>query len=528
MGLLVGFLLSSGDVTDGLEGADTRIKREELVMAKRGKQNLGGRFVFRPNDIFLFAIGSCCVAGLSVSAAFAPWLCSWLILTLAFLVAWIVSLRLSRDPLGPLFLISGYCFLGIGVRGIAVYEGWAVNRFNAPIGDDGLVVEVFLAGALALISCTLGYAGSAGGTLSRKWQDWNWPTASWNPRIVNAYGVLSLGLGLASLYLLRSQFGDVVGFGTSPSIIASRVSKGGISSTEMLAFFPLFSVLLMWGRKELGSPGRLILLGNIGLVGAWFIIAGRKSLLFETIFGLFLLRHYLRKRLGGRVLVVLLVPMLILISVAFYWKAYGFRVHSIEEQYSSQSTANAVLDPLIERSYDFDSAIMILQKTRSINDYRLGSTFEDLLWFYVPRQLWPEKPVSFGFSFASEFLPGANLTESYTPSMVGELYLDFGFLGIIFGFYFLGVLIRALHEALPGKSALSTVVYILVIFRLVNMIEGPITTHLELLLGELLPVILFALVHKMLDLSRGRIGQPSSTQGGLASFSAKTQAIRPF
>ena len=159
-------------------------------------------------------------------------------------------------------------------------------------------------------------------------------------------------------------------------------------------------------------------------------IAGRKSLLFEAILAFFVVWHYTHKTIHGRTLALLVIPALFIISLSFYFKDYGFKTQSIEAQYSGQPAWEAVVDPLINRSYQFDALTMIVDKTRSAGDYRLGSTFEDVLWFYVPRQLWPTKPISFGYSFGPEFFPGSSITASYTPSMVGELYLDFGLIGV--------------------------------------------------------------------------------------------------
>ena len=433
------------------------------------------------------------VAGLAgVTAEVVPWACAWIMLLGAFVVACLVSWYTSRDPFAPLLPVAGYLFLGIGVRGLALREGWVPNPYSVPVGDQGVVVGVFLLTTVAMISTTLGYRSATGLRLGQRWKRRKWSSSGGQPYGVRVWCVLSAAVGVASLLIMRNRFGGVPGFGAAPSVVVSQIYKGGLFWVEMLAFFPLSAVFLAWGHDRLGVVGRTFLCVNFMLVLAWFVVAGRKSLLFELMFGLLVLRHYLRRRIRGRVLIVALVPALLVVSFAFYFKDYGLRVDSITAQYSHQSVPEAVAAPLIDRSYDFDAATMIVSRTRSVEDYRLGSTFDDLLWFYVPRQWWPDKPLSFGYTFAGEFFPGANLTSSYTPSMVGELYLDFGVIGVILGFYMFGLVLRATYEALVGKGThLGIAVYIIVLFRLTNMIEGPITTHIEFLLAELLPVAVF-------------------------------------
>jgi hypothetical protein len=436
---------------------------------------------------------------LAITAATEPWLCAWLLLLLAFVFAWRVSWQTSRDPFSPLLPVTGYLFLGMGVRGLALREGWMPNKYNVPVGDEWLTVSVWLLATAATLACVFGYRSATGVKLGQRWGQAPSMETRWPRGLVVGFACAATLIGVASLILLRNRFGSAVGFGQTPAAVASQTSEGGLFALDMLVYFPLIGVLLTWRRPALGPLGRLACLANLAIVVAWFLLAGRKSLLFELILGLVLVRHYLHRRISGRTLLALLIPALILISLAFYFKDYGFKAQAIKDQYSQQPAWEAVVDPLLSRSYQFDAASMILAKTKSVDDYRLGSTFDDLLWFYVPRQWWPSKPVSFGFTFAQQFFPGANLTDAYTPSMVGELYLDFGVLGVVFGFYLFGIALRACYEAFARrKTQLATAIYVVVLFRLTNMVEGPISTHIEFLMAEVLPLVVFVMVSRLL------------------------------
>jgi Putative O-antigen polymerase len=450
------------------------------------------------------ALATLAVAGpglavMAVTAAAAPWLCAWLLLLLAFVFAWRVSWRTSRDPFAPLLPVTGYLFLGMGIRGLALREGWLPNKYNVPLGDQWLTVSVWLLATAATLACVFGYRSGTGVRLGRRWGRARWTGTRWPQEVVAGFAWAAALIGVASLILLRHRFAGVAGFGQTPAAVVSQTSEGGLFAIDMLAYFPLIGVLLTWRRAGLGPLGRLACLVNLAIVVGWFLLAGRKSLLFELILGLVLVRHYLHRRVSGRALVALVVPALILVSATFYFKDYGFNGQAIKDQYSQQPAWEAIVDPLLDRSYQFDAATMIVAKTTSVDDYRLGSTFEDLLWFYVPRQWWPGKPVSFGYSFAQEFFPGANLTDAYTPSMVGELYLNFGVIGVVFGFYLFGLVLRACYEAFARRGTqLATAVYVVVLFRLTNMVEGPISTHIEFLMAEVLPLVVFVAVSRLL------------------------------
>jgi putative O-antigen polymerase len=457
----------------------------------------------RTQQALMVAIGVATIM-LATAAATYPWLCAWLLLCGAFAAAWAVSWHTSRDPFAPLLPVTGYIFLGIGIRGIAVREGWLPDTYNLPLGSQWLTVFVWLLGALAIVSCCLGYRSQTGVRIGRRPSAGRLVRQNIPKEVLLGFSWACALIGAASLVLLRNHFAGVSGFGQTPAAVASRTSEGGLFGIDMLAYFPLVGALLTWRARGVGPSGRIALLANLALVAAWFFIAGRKSLLFELILAIAILQHYLRKRIRGRTLVFLVIPALCIISLTFYFKDYGFKAQSIEAQYSDRPAWEAVVDPLIDRSYQFDAVTMIVDKTRSVDDYRLGSTFEDLLWFYVPRQWWPNKPVSFGYSFGPEFFPGSSLTASYAPSMVGELYLDFGLIGVAGGFYLFGIILRACYESFAGdRSQLSVVTYAIILFRLTNMVEGPISTHFEFLLAELAPIACLAATNRVLTRAVG-------------------------
>ena len=88
--------------------------------------------------------------------------------------------------------------------------------------------------------------------------------------------------------------------------------------------------------------------------------------------------------------------------------------------------------------------------------------------------------------------------------MVGELYLDFGLIGVAGGFYLFGIILRACYESFAGdRSQLSVVTYAIILFRLTNMVEGPISTHVEFLLAELAPIACVAVTNSVLTRAVG-------------------------
>ena len=81
----------------------------------------------------------------------------------------------------------------------------------------------------------------------------------------------------------------------------------------------------------------------------------------------------------------------------------------------------------------------------------------------VPRVLWPNKPVTPGFDLASEVgLKGVSLSSS----ILGEWYISFGWIAVIFGGLLHGALAKTIN-ALPRSGAGNPIVYALAVMVLV-------------------------------------------------------------
>ena len=81
------------------------------------------------------------------------------------------------------------------------------------------------------------------------------------------------------------------------------------------------------------------------------------------------------------------------------------------------------------------------------NGFYGGKVSEPLLIALIPRFLWPDKPkIALGQWFAlaiggDDKKFGGKSTNSINMTMAGELYLDFGWIGLIIGSFFIGALI---------------------------------------------------------------------------------------
>jgi hypothetical protein len=151
----------------------------------------------------------------------------------------------------------------------------------------------------------------------------------------------------------------------------------------------------------------------------------------------------------------------------------------------------ALLQTMIGRFYGADSFTLILGSVRDGQPLLMGKSFLDLFTWYIPRWLWPGKPVSFAIKFGQEYMsgmPGSGDTY-FSASLPGELYLDFGLAGLFFGGLVVGAFLRYLYRTLidqehPGIE--RVVLYAMIVPFAAELSEGPISGEVEFILARVI------------------------------------------
>lgn len=73
--------------------------------------------------------------------------------------------------------------------------------------------------------------------------------------------------------------------------------------------------------------------------------------------------------------------------------------------------------------------------------YLLGENLMAILLFFVPRSFWPEKPVVGGLVVGEDlYLNSLAGTDNLSFFLGGDLYMDFGYIGVVLGFVVVGLL----------------------------------------------------------------------------------------
>ncbi|WP_412063077.1 O-antigen polymerase [Rubrivirga sp. IMCC45206] len=123
--------------------------------------------------------------------------------------------------------------------------------------------------------------------------------------------------------------------------------------------------------------------------------------------------------------------------------------------------------------------------------YQYGQTYFTWVTTPIPRSMWPEKPTLGSGPIIGPRIFGTS-GSGVPPGLVGELYLNFGYIGIVFGAFVMGALLRFVHEQfrpyLPTPA--GAVLYACVAIPLGwNAVTGDFSRMVVAALTDIVPVL---------------------------------------
>ena len=249
-----------------------------------------------------------------------------------------------------------------------------------------------------------------------------------------------------------------------------------LSVFAQLSFFVLLSINFSKARKYNSlNPFGPFTLGIIGLEILAGIVDGSRTLMIIPLFYTLVVYHYTYRQLGAKVLfTALLVVMMVLAPMATFFRgAYyetlgskgagvGYAIATLKEIRTDGLTddaGNQIFNIAKRMSSLLEGAMVVYKKVPRQIDYAEGSSFlPGAIENFVPRLLWPDKPIVIpGREFAELFWK-KNIGEKYATNVgigwVGESYYNFGWFGLGIPFL-LGVLLRFFMVRLKAYAALE-------------------------------------------------------------------------
>lgn len=199
----------------------------------------------------------------------------------------------------------------------------------------------------------------------------------------------------------------------------------------------------------------------VGL-GVSFFSGSRSALMLNALLPCGFYYFFMRSALLGRA--VLSVKNIFAFSVVISLAVAGSSLYR-DAARGSQGDVNMFVSPDM---VSFDASVVAFQA-----DVKSAPTYFSALTFFIPRESWPEKPVSGNYYFTQKVFPerfshgGAEIT----ASIVGESYINFGSFGVLSAAFFLFSIIVA-SEWLMRRGGWCFPLALIFVFRGVNLLRG--------------------------------------------------------
>lgn len=400
--------------------------------------------------------------------------------------------RLDAFDVLPMFGL--YYGLSLLLRGVGLLT-FVDSPYLRELGNArtehwrALVGWAFFYSAIGMHAAVAGYRSA----LARRWAETlvrGVPalTARWRGERI---GPVVAALLLAGLAAATLRVGGPSGF-LSAAANPMRTNTDGaigywwlIAATEfaIVGFHVHMLALLMRGDRTFLM--QYFVLG-LGLGIPLYLASSSKFVLLRIFLLPWMYRHFIVARLPMWRIVVGFAAF-----AALFPFFYAYRALGLQNLDSVSTYIDRVDHPLLlmfNRSYGTDSLMLILHRTGVTLPFQWGASLTDLFTFWVPRLLWPAKPLSFGLLFPATYMPDmhwGNLTYA-SCSLPGELYLNFHVIGIVAGCAGLGAVMRATFTA-AGRGPGALLVYGYAFLTAMHLVEGCIASQLETMITHLVP-----------------------------------------
>lgn len=126
-----------------------------------------------------------------------------------------------------------------------------------------------------------------------------------------------------------------------------------------------------------------------------------------------------------------------------------------------------------------DKVGKVIEATKEQDLYQYGKSFTSIFFLPVPRVIWPEKPPIRIGPFVGQHIYGFTKSSGVPPSIVGELYMNFHWYGVIVGMFLLGMYSRHRYRHMTywnkferGSTILYAIFVVCMILALVTDFNG--------------------------------------------------------
>ncbi|PJA20314.1 hypothetical protein COX60_02200 [Candidatus Berkelbacteria bacterium CG_4_10_14_0_2_um_filter_35_9_33_12] len=353
----------------------------------------------------------------------------------------------------------------------------------------------------------------------------------WEPNRAIFISIFLYLIGFALRINYFSSISNIGGlFNNSAKVVYTSGDTQLIGFLLNLPFIALLMYTISYFKLEKNNRYKLLVgLGLALLIILEIVMAfptSRRWYIFQTLVYVFVPIYYLYKKFSSQSIIIGMT--LFSLFIILFFPLMNIHRQSVIEQYQKNSnlglfdaktlslTKQEITKLIKEKSYlnfiyeeqmrryDQSSVLgAIISDTPEQMPFQNGKTiFPGLIGALIPRFIWADKPTMFDqnmFGWRYGFIAPNDDNTTVLFSYIGELYLNFAWLGVIIGMFIYGIFFRYVYELCIGgensfvQSSLGIFIYTLFWTQIVH-IEGlfiPALGGTIQTLILLLPILLF-------------------------------------
>jgi hypothetical protein len=240
----------------------------------------------------------------------------------------------------------------------------------------------------------------------------------------------------------------------------------------------------------------LLWIGGASFVASFAIYSSSRTNLLGLVIVNLVLFHHLFRKLKLRNLVLVFAAIILLSSAIVGIRNTRSDVYS--RLLENLRITNTIQNIVASRDLaDITTVAHIVRYVEETGDLRLGETFVNLVTRFVPRSLWPNKPLNVGVEVSDLFYDealGRRNDTGVPPSIIAEMFWNFHIVGVIFGMLLFGAIIRTNYEYLrkspvnPWTVLITANIYLYVL----DQSRADISLSIGRLIIVLAPIIVAA------------------------------------
>ena len=377
------------------------------------------------------------------------------LLAVLFCVGSIPLIRLflntKRDLFEPVYWASAYFILIFGIRSIYAM------LFGTPfLGNPPFSLETVNAWIIALIYAIasfliflIGYYSKFGAALAK-----TLPLLPrhWSLTKIMLFVPLATGIGFLALSVLIIYFGGLEIFLTRKQL---TLTAGGTTYLYLLVGFIQYALFIAYITALIHRKMRataLLLLAIVLIIG--FASGSKGSVLFP-ILSFLVIRNYFKRPIQLKHLLIIALLAIFVFPFFNVYRSLSDLNQVLAAAIGIFDRPNLIVHHIMDRFHDMDSLIFIIRDTPETMDFQMGKTIAPLFVAWIPRVLWPDKPVIsfakiFGETYYAPWFAGTGTAPS--PTIIGDAYINFHVGGMLWIALASGILLRTLYEYLIHRS----------------------------------------------------------------------------